>query len=517
MTPSITNIHIQAVQRVLEACASTPARSRLELLPLVTALTKPERWLFTFLRYVMGSQRWYPVDPSAYYLLPCSATQRVSFDDFVDLLRYYNKKRITPNNELELNRFLMGCTEQLREFYLTVLERPAWLSSVFSYEEMRTLTDVGSIDVAELFGNPKFKSVGWGIVAYPLTVTTVPHAELQTVRLDLVEDGANGYTYLQLPESTRKKFKKSLNLGWLKDRELVFGSGVLFGYADMEAGSYYPIDYFKDSAEYLKFARGKLSLPYPVRIERLERFIHNTYARSIMRNPTVYCKRPSQLEGALGTALAQSKDSVVLVVDAKHRAMLVPTVEHEGAVDGLWVEEGIVRGVQVWECGRKYNCGFDFRGKANALLMRPDLLHGKHVRFVAYEHLGVTAYAVKEVLWEKRIFRTKPLNGTRVERCIYCCRTEIKQELPGVCLYCYENFKCLLNKAGTEWFSPSESIAKAREACGWTPEWFNSISVYYRGYKLEVDDEGRARFNDQDEEAQRRYARYKKEGTGGRK
>jgi len=129
---SLTKVENHHVARVLSCVLvfrDTPAdQFKMQAsLAIAEGFSAVDLWLLSFVGWAVNTTRTPIIDHNDYVMLVCSAKQQSEFRDFVALIKLYRGTRIPRKKEKELIRFLVGCTEELREFYLLLLDQPSWL------------------------------------------------------------------------------------------------------------------------------------------------------------------------------------------------------------------------------------------------------------------------------------------------------------------------------------------------------------------------------------------------------
>lgn len=503
--PKINDDCLRKVKGVFDLHASTVYAKTEAVTAYLDTFSEVELWLFTFVYYVLiWNRRWKGVDFSAYYLLPCSKKQLSTFEDFLSLLAQYQLKTVNHTNERELVQFLLGCTSEIRDCYEIIMSRTRDSENLFMKKEIRSYLNLSDIRPEDVYGDSSFLNRDWKHLTYPLMVTTVPTANLavgvihqgqETFSIRMYEPKShNGYTYKKTPIPAK----------WLHlDRPAIHTSTyLLVGMIDVEAGHFYPIDFFNDAREYSYAQKNsKKSTPYRQRLANLDKFLSVNYLRQIKRLPKEYCISSSEVATAVGRALVGSPHKTVLFCDNRNRRVFADTFELEGVISDYWLNEiGEAQGFKVWNNGREVLCSFDFTGDNHALLYNPKLVIAKYVKFFMFQYEEFEAGAATEILFDKPLYWSKKYtfrDGTEgyVECCPFCLRDDTEHVHNGICYNTLKNWYSMLGSRGADtWFTPTQKVLKRRAEKHWRPEFLNNIVAVFKGYRVVADEQGRIMF-----------------------
>lgn len=502
MIPSISNDNVAKVAEVFSTFDATAWRKAEAVLPLLLTLSTSERWLLSFVSYLLSHNKmWQKIDESHYYFLPTSQEQQSTFDDFVILLRTYGSKKITHKNEGMLVKFLIGCSSQFKDFYVSLMAQPNWLRNVFMSKEVREFIDIDSVTIEDIYPKPTLLSNGLHILSYPLIVTAIPTTNLEPALLYRSSNSLKICSFRYTNMLTKKVKKTRIPASWLSlDRTMLhYESFVLLGMIDIEAGHFYPLDFFNGLKEHSKARHKKPSYSYEERLEQLRKFLDTHFLRQIKSIPKKLCFTEEQVMKHSTVALSTGL-TTVLMADSRNRTYYIDSTEKEGVIGGIWIEDGEAKGFEVWNNLSPQHCTFDFSGANNALLYRPDIVIGKHVKFYSFSFKNHIAGTVKEILWDKLPYRKTPItlsDGSKgwIERCPICLRDDTPQWAEGVCRSTFMGWATMLGSRGKDkWFSLSRKILKRREALQWDMSCVNKINIFYKGFKVIANELGHIMF-----------------------
>jgi len=516
--PTVNEDTLVKMATILSMSAVSGYDNKQKTIAALAQADETELWLLSFIRYLLGSTTYKGIDMNPYLMFPCSEKQTVFFPDFVKLLNTaLRAKVLNKANEKYLIQFLLGCTEEVRQFYWLCLEQPKWLAELFRINEVREYATVLELTGEDLHGETTFLSYGWIHIKFPLALTSIPDVKLPNGVI--YRGGKYRYfkvaSYVPTKVGSPKRFKlRHLKYYWLKDHKNIHTPEfVLLGKIDVEGGKFYPYDYFNTSTEFAWFRRGKPRKPYQERIAELTVFMQTNFLKNIERSPVIYCDTSHNIEARLSEVLRGAKYNNIVAYDGRmNHVYALPTVPREGAIGDLWTECGEVRGFIVWYQGSKVHAGYEFTGYDQAILYNPKVIKGTLVKFSYFEYADYKVGAVTEILWDKPKYRRLPLKFSNgevgyVERCPMCLQ-QIKHRRNGVCYSTIKNFGHFFARHGPDvWFTPSVFIQKRREEHGYDFEFVNKVDLKYKGHRFVANDKGEFMFQS-DEEYMYEYQHY---------
>lgn len=504
--PAITNDHLHNVFAILSSYEEWEYGKRAKLVERLAGLNHTELWLLSFVKCLLGSTKYKGINMDPFIMFPCSTEQEVGFDDFMALLpAIYDQRTVPRKHEGKLISFLTKCTEDVRGFYWLCLEQPHWLASLLRQNDVREFASVFDITTDDIHGDTTFISHGWMYVKFPMALTSVPEVKLPNGVIYRQAGEKHHFkvvTYAPTKVGSKKRFK-TVHLGykWLNDRKNIHTiEFVLLGKIDIERKKFYPYDYFNSAPEYARFRRGKPVKSYKDRLEDLSNFMRTNFLKSIERAPLVYCNTSHNVEARLSEVLRGAKYNNILAYDGRmNHQYVLPTVTREGVAEGIWVENNEVRGLIVWYQGKKVHVGYDFPGYDAAILYNPKVIWNKWVKFSYFEYADYSVGAIKEIYWDKAMYRTLPFTFDDgevglLERCPVCFK-DSGHYYKGICKSTNANLNSLMASHGPDvWFMPSAKILKRRAEYGYDPSFVNRLGLGHRGYRFVANDKGQFMF-----------------------
>ena len=142
------------------------------------ALPDAARWLLSFTGWAIGSRTMPRLNQHDYIMLPCSPTPVSTFQDFVRILKRYRSTKVTRKNEKEMIAFLVGCTEEHREYYFSLMDKEYLAYDFAGNTDMRELFGKHEITPEEIYGKVTLLSDGFKQITYPLVLTAMPRDDL---------------------------------------------------------------------------------------------------------------------------------------------------------------------------------------------------------------------------------------------------------------------------------------------------------------------------------------------------
>lgn len=480
-----------------------------ELAFTLQSLTEVERWMLSFLCFMSSSAMFPSISRDPYLMFEPTKVNQSSFMDFVILLKALRAKKY----DKELIQFMLSCSEGCQEFYWLCLEQPWVVKSASKLEVVRDVIAEHDIVTEELLGDFTFIHEGWLNVTFPLVLTAVPSTALNTATIHRI--AFSGFVQIReyVPRMYRKPKVEHIPYYWLTDKKQIHTQEfVLVGKIDRKGGKFYPYDYFQTAAEYALWRRKGKGKPYHERIDDLNHFLRTNYVRQIQRVPLVFTATSHNMEVKISQLLRLAEHDKVMACDGKLRTYCLETTEQEGVIGDIWTDVGEVKGFIVWHQAHKVHVGYDFPGNDEALLFHPKEVIGKHCRFNYFEYSGYKVGGLREILWDKPVYKPLPTRFTDgeegyIERCPVCLK-QTKHFSQGCCEGTMKNLVYHYAKWGSDtWWDVMPQIKLRRKELGWTPEFLNRCDVRYKGHRLIAGEDGRLMFQS-DEHYQLEYQHW---------
>lgn len=469
-------------------------------------LGERESYLLSFIRFFRGTDnaKWRRIDESVWWAVPPAPYQKATFGDFINVIRFYQRKKITVDNEKLLVQFLTGCTEYYQEFYLAIITKATWMNQLFSYAVLGAIVDVRKIKPEAIFGKPVPLTMTFGELAFPLCVMPCPPKDMSLCVISKVKTGNVLHVY-KLPY--KKGDKPFTTVGKKGTHLFAMESFAVVGYYDEERGKVYGFDLHRSLGSYRVWSRsGKSVFDYPERIQRLKLLTERSLQSILVDSPRELAIDTLELVTAVGSALKRSDSGFILLTREYDTPIRYQAVKCKGLIDSIWTEDGVAKGLRVWHNARVLTCQFDFSGKYNALLFNSESIRGRVVDMYLFDDSSITAAAVHSVNLEEKPYTTEDIefsDGTKglIEKCIYCARSNIEHKARGVCNNTWMNWCRIFGSNGPDnWFSPTPTVRERRRATGWSPDLVNKVRYSYKGYVIVANEQGQLMFKSDPEE-----------------
>lgn len=463
----------------------------------VSNLSDEARWLLTFsCWFCLFNFRFKSIDESRYFSIPDRDDPEATFSDFLAVVRFFNRRKVTPSREGVLIRFLTRCTRAEKEFYLLLLSKG--FTKGMPLMEIQTALDLGAINIQEIYGAPEVLQTGFSSLTYPVAITSIPSPELP---LGVVS---------REPRSTFSLIGKGGELATSKPLvpvDLQYIKTPRFTVAGYTAPSpatgrnvFLPVDYFDTLKEFRRCRNDQKVTPYPERIAKLRRFQESNLLTQISTNYTGLAYREEEVLPEVVKVMENTPYGFVALTDARTvlagQSHVVEVRVGKGIIDSFWQNAGRVEGFFVWFNGELFPVSFSFCGPNNSLLNSIAPLKGKLFEFL-YMKVGSTRIGVgRKVLWDTLPWRQKRLRGSdlHVEKCAMCGGTS-RHATRGICRVCEVNMGYYFTTYGPgAWVAPGPKMTRKRHMGVWEPSLLNAVEYSFKGHRLEAREDGCWRF-----------------------
>lgn len=503
---TITNDHIDEVIELRQRLLSTHSVGRRKTFPeLLKGLSEEGRWLLTFfLWFSLINFRFHGVEEAQYFSIPAQMENKAAFRDFIEVVRYFNRRRVTPTRERVLIKFLASCNAKYRDFYLLSFSKK--FAKGFPLHEVQTMLNLDSIDIQEVYGAVKLLQTTFSDLKYPVAISTMSAPDHP---LSVVGREPNGIYALRQEDGSMVPANNPIP----NDLQFIHTPRfTLVGFAGKK-GEFTAIDMFPMMQFYRRYTRGDSEVPWPERVRNLRDFLHGNLLHEVHAGYLGFATNETELIPEIVQVMQESENPYVVLADQDTAktgdAFAVEVRPVEGQIEDYWIEDGIPKGFLIWFNGSLFPVAFSFTGKANAMLRAIDPLRGKLLSFL-YIKIGEARVGVgREVLWHKKPWRTARLRGSKayIEKCIFCGTTEQRHTNHGICHSCECNLYHHYRVYGpSKWITPSRKTTDKRAAGGWEPSFLNSMRYCFKGHVLEAREDGCWRFRP-DEKARLDYFR----------
>lgn len=462
-----------------------PAKKAL-LTVIIENLNEREKELFAFFVYIcLFNSKLKAVNADRYWFTLGKEANKVTFEDFLKLLRRYENINITPSREVALVKFLDLCDRQHRDFFLSVLSKE-WINS-FPVVELQKYLPIDSISSVDIYGDIAYLKTSFSDLNYPVVVRSIPAGKFKTYLfrkepnfMSLQVKEADTFEPTLITENIRLEANLSVtprySIGGLTDGE-----------------GYYPFDYFDENCDVTEYVN---------RAEGLARHLDRSVLIATDSSNVSVSYDETDICNAIVDVVRESNWSDLLVTDTDSlrsgRMFKVTCRIATGIIEEVWLSDGKAKGFIIWFNGEKRNCTYKFVGKDSALLGSSASLSGKVLDFY-YLTLGTTEYLIgKSILWGHAKWRKKKLRGTEIEltKCVLCGDDSHDHSSHGMCKPCERNLGYYLTKYGANtWVTPSPQMQTKRWRNSWKYNALNNVAYSYKGHLLEANEGGEWKFN----------------------
>lgn len=505
------NIRASDLPRMLEITDKIKAikyyiKKKAVLVETIESMTPTEKTMFTFFCwFAILNTKWKAIEVSRYYYTPTGEVNKVTFHDFIRLLRRFNGMVISKSREPAVAKFLSLCDKPHKDFFLSVLSR-SWIRD-FTVTDLQQRLDLDSISGEEVYGGVAYLRTSFSELTYPVALRSVPNFTILSRYIFTREPYSNILKYITdehgiVNNLVRPKVKLEADIS-------TSPRFTLGGYHCRD--EFFPFDYFSCKEEVEDYLEGREVTPYAVRIEGLNNHLTNNLVVLTDDSPLALVSSEDELPHALNKVIGSAKWADILITDNNS---LRSGVTHKvtcrvatGAIAEMWIEEGQAKGVKIWFNGVIAECGYTFKGKENSLLSNPDSIKGATFEFF-YIKIGGNSYLIGNAIrWGQKRWRTRKQRATfiDIDKCILCGGTNWRHANHGICSSCEANLPYYFEKYGVgTWIEPSGQMQKKRWASSWEPSLLNAAKYRHKGNLLVADEDGRWQFKE-DAEAMEQY------------
>lgn len=497
--PEITSAHLDEVLAVYHEVGAIKyyQEQRRRFTALLPGLSKDAVWLLTFsCWFCLFNFRFKGVDDSKYHAVPVAPTDASDFRQFIEVIRFFNRKKVTPSREGVLIKFLATCDQRSKDFYLSLLNKK--FVKAFQLLDMQTQLDLDSISAIEIYGPLEMLTTSFADLTYPVAVTAISSPDLP---LHVFSKEPHSRTSFEL------EGKEFVSTGNLLTADRVYANTpryTIAGYVDHQGRctSFYPVDFFASQPDFRAYCKEDIKQAYQQRLESLREFLTNNLLTQIVAGYVGYARNPEELLFEAVKVMAESECSYLCLSDQNTartgHAYVVEARVATGIIHSIWEESDSARGFYIWFNGELFPCEFYFIGKNNALLNSSTLATGKLLEFI-YIKVGEGRTGVgRNVLHQAKPWHSRRVKDTeiRVEKCIMCGGVDAPHESRGMCKVCERNLYRFYEQYGLEtWIRPSNILAAKRRKAAWEPQLMNLVKYRFQDCYLEARDNGDWRFS----------------------
>lgn len=483
LIPNITPSHLSEVMAFHEELSSIKFHKtkRDRFTQRVATLSGEGLWLLTFCSWFsLFNFRFKQIDESLYYAVPVREENESTFKEFIDVVRFFNRKKVTPSREGILIKFLMTCDQAHKDFYLSILTKQ--FVKALPLVDVQTVLDLDSIEVQSIYGPIEILTSGFSDLEYPVAVRSLPDPSYP---LCVFAKEPHNQLSWQLDQG---EFRK---VSHLLPADVVYANTpryTLVGFADSakQGVRFYPVDFFPTSAAFRSGAG-----EYPARVEALQQFLTSNLLTQTATSPIRVARSEPEVLPAVLEVMAGAESAYICLSDRNtHKTGKAYAVEVRvttGIIDSFWVEAGSVRGFMLWFNGELFPCTFSFGGLNNALLNSIEHVQGKLLEFLYIKIGGKKVGVGRQLLYSAPTWRVRRLRGSdmMIEKCIMCGTTETPHSVRGICHQCERNLHRFWKQYGPDnWIPISNTLRRNRRKACWEPSLMNAVDYWIKGHRL---------------------------------
>lgn len=507
-----TEQDIREVQGLVAAVAAAkyPRHKKDKFTELVQGLTDNQRTLTAFLCwFCLSNTRFHKIETSRYHFLPEADSNAATMEDFITMVKYYERSKITISREAELCKFLAKCDSFHKDFFLLVMSHGFTVGLPMA--EVQAELDLDQFSTEELYSHATALRTKFADLEYPVFVRPVPATDLRLVLLAKEPHSIRMYNVLE--GGYLETGPPTADL--LRDVKCATTSRFsMLGYLASD-GVLYPVAIFSSLQEYKgSIVSGATAQHMDIAWyfqSNMVTYIDDSNVSYIIDGEAAY-----PIKSVVGTTAATK----LLVYDG---SVVRNTPQHyveariaHGVVEELWVEDGVAEGLTVWFNGELRKCSYDFTGNNNAMLGSIDLMNNKPIAFYYVTMgAGITYLIGKELKWRDKAWRTSRLRGSDIwiEKCVFCGSVSRPHDSRGMCRVCYHSLFHHFSKCDKDvWMPSSPQKLKDRQATCWEPSLLNAVNYQHQGYVVKAKGDKWGFFSD--DEAMSKYLEWREKQDG---
>lgn len=458
-----------------------------------SGLSEESNWLLTFACwFCLLNFRFKAIDDSRYHSVPELEESEATFEGFLEVVRFFNRKTVSRTREVELIKFLKMTGKIDREFYLSLVAKS--FTKGLPVMEIQTSLDLGVVNTFEIYKAPEALQTSFAALNYPVAISAVMAPDMN---LGVVAKGARAWSLSWAPDKlVPVKPLLPIDMQYVGTPQF-----ALVGYAAKSPATkqtvFHPVDYFDTLKEMAQAFKGKPSTPFPERIEKLRGFQNNNLLTQITPNYVGLAFQEEDVLGEVVKVMAQSDCEWLTLTDQNTmrtgEAHVVEVRVTHGIIERFWHEEGKAKGFLVWFNGDLFRVSYSFAGRDNALLNSIKPIKGRLLEFLYLKVGGHKVGVGRRVLWDKKPWRRYRLHGkpTRVEKCTLCGGTRSPSHGSGICSICDKTMRYYFRTYGVDnWIKPSGVMQRKRRKSSWEPEMLEAVPYHYKGYRVLAREDG---------------------------
>lgn len=440
-----------------------------------------------------------PVDASKYFVVPEAPEGNPEFGQFLEVLKFYNRKPVRPKNEKFLIEFLARCSRYNQDFYLSLLSK-SFIKNL-PLVDVQLELDLNGVDPGEIYGTVSRITTSFSDLQFPVVISAVDSEEF-ALCCHLKRSTSGGSFSYQHELGHYVKIPKLLNTD---SKFIITPKYTVVGYSGEPIRGakdvFHPIDFFESPKEFHNYRKELGERPLADRVASLRGFQADNYLRQISHQYVGYAETEEEVLSEVMKVMRGSPYHKAIISDGDTaktgKAFVVRVSTTVGIIEDFYVVDGKALGFRIWFNGELFSVAFDFTGRNNALLRDIKITQGKLIEFL-YLHMGSNSVGVGiQVLWDAKLWRPNRMKrrGIRIEKCVVCGGTNNPHADRGVCKTCERNMYRIFKQFGPDtWMMPRKYTREKRRASCWEPKIMNIVQYKHQGHLLEAREDGCWRF-----------------------
>lgn len=503
----------------------------------IPTLSPKAKYLFAvFLYHSLFNSRWVPVDITNYFTLPLDTHNRATVEDFIELLRHYEKKKVRLTKDSKLFKFIKKCNRGAFKFFSELLERR--LQDSLPITECQDLLDLESISLEDIYTPEERIYELMEDLVYPVAVSKVSTLNAEpkiyskslgrVLEYKIRENGIKVGSHIKAslvggcivsdypkfvlagirtkiedenkklkPVNTRRKNRKT-------KAAKIRGENTKY--------EFHPFDCFESVDIFKKYAAGVEVTPYGERVAKLQEILRDNYVFGIEDNYVGFANNEQELRDEISKLLAKDQNGYLLFADENSSRTLKLHAKEcariNTVIEEAWIEEEEVKGFVIWHNAVKHKVELDVGKLYPSLLKSLDLAKRKVLKCVYFRINDRPYYFPIEIDWKAKPWTPKGIrNEIILTACAVCGGDDYANDVGGICRSCSMNIYQILAKHGEDtWIPQTGPQNKKRKATGWHYTVMNLVKPRFQKYYLEAKEGGAWKFRP-DPEAKAEYER----------
>jgi len=503
-------------------------KEKKEFVTVTVPNLRPEvSYLFSvFLYHSLFNSRWAVIDISNYFTVRKKNANESTAEDFIKLLRAYDRKKPRLRKDSKLFKFLQLCDKPYFDFYASLLEKK--FHEGLPLTECQELLNLEEVSLSDIYDPEEKVRENLEALTFPVAITRVDHIEAEFVIFVKRTDAV--YCYKIVNGQLKTTWGALYNIrstSTIFDQPVYAVAGIRVKIDDPNfAGrrkattairnkkrntTYYkfiPMDLFKDRTEIEAYINGEEVTPFIERYKNLQEFLDYSFVFGSSDDYVGFANSEQDLQEEVTKLLGKNKQGYLVFYDENSvRTMTVSAKKCatvETVIDSLWVEGEEVKGFIVWHNAEMHKVALDLPSKHKGLLKNPQALKTRVLDCIYFRVNDKCFYFPVQFNFNSKFWGSTRA-GVYLTCCCVCGGTEYKHDGNGICTSCLMNMYNIFRRVGpNNWHNETRNQQKKRSKVGWHHSILDNAKVRFQGYRLKGRVDGAIMYVP-DEEAQAKY------------